>query len=477
MTNRRSFIKNVALSSAAVAIGLPSQSGEHFPPFISKRPPLAKRRFSSQAVEDTIVQVKKAMADEELAWLFENCFPNTLDTTVTYVEKDEAPSTYVITGDIDAMWLRDSSAQVWPYLPLANKDGRLKKLLQGVIAKQTDFVLIDPYANAFYNDPTRISEWKNDLTDMKPGVHERKWEIDSLCYVIRLSHGYYTETSDASIFNQKWTEAMDLIVKTFREQQRKENKGPYHFQRTANNPTDTQFGNGYGNPTKKIGLIHSMFRPSDDACFYPFLVSSNMFAVVSLRQLAHIYSTVLNNTEKEKDCLALADEIDEVLHKYAILEHPAHGKLYPLEIDGFGNALFMDDANVPNLLSLPYLGYATSSDPLYLATRSFSLSHANPWYHEGRYAKGIGGPHVGENKIWPMGLIMQALTSQDDAEILACLRVIKNTHAGTGFIHESFHVNDPKDFSRSWFAWANTLFGELILHLYQTKKELLLVKL
>ena len=406
MTNRRSFIKNTALASAAVAVGLPSRSADRIPPFVSKRPPLAQRRFSSQAVEDIIVQVKKAMADEELAWMFENCFPNTLDTTVSYTEKDGAPSTYVITGDIDAMWLRDSSAQVWPYLPLANKDARLKKLLQGVIAKQTDFVLIDPYANAFYNDPARISEWKNDHTDMKPGVHERKWEIDSLCYVIRLSHGYYTETSDASIFNKKWQEAMDLIVKTFREQQRKENHGPYHFQRTANNPTDTQFGNGYGNPTKKIGLIHSMFRPSDDACFYPFLVSSNMFAVVSLRQLAHIYSAVLNDAVKENDCLALADEIDDALHKYAILDHATHGKLYPLEIDGFGNALFMDDANVPNLLSLPYLGYATSSDPLYRNTRSFSLSHANPWYHEGRYAKGIGGPHVGENKIWPMGLIM-----------------------------------------------------------------------
>ena len=362
MNSRRNFLKTSGIGIAGLALSSYTDKFAFQPlaetGFVSYRPEATKRNFVSKSVEDTITRVKKDISDPELAWLFENCFPNTLDTTVTYTETDGAPSTYVITGDIDAMWLRDSSAQVWPYLPLANKDARLKKLLQGVIAKQTDFVLIDPYANAFYNDPARISEWKNDHTEMKPGVHERKWEIDSLCYVIRLSHGYYTETSDASIFNKKWQQAMDLIVKTFREQQRKENHGPYHFQRTANNPTDTQFGNGYGNPTKKIGLIHSMFRPSDDACFYPFLVSSNMFAVVSLRQLAHIYSAVLNDAVKENDCLALADEIDDALHKYAILDHATHGKLYPLEIDVFGNALFMDDTNVPYLLSLPHLGNA-----------------------------------------------------------------------------------------------------------------------
>ena len=408
-----------------------------------------------------------------MAWIFKNCFPNTLDTTVNHYQKNGKPYTYVITGDIDAMWLRDSSAQVFPYLSLAKEDEKLKNLLKGVINKQIEFVLLDPYANAFYDDNQKVSEWKNDFTEMKPGVHERKWEIDSLCYVMRLSYHYWKTTGDASIFDEDWKNAMLLILKTFREQQRKENKGSYKFQRGNGNPLDTQFGGGYGNPTHKNGLIHSMFRPSDDATFYPYLVSSNMFAVVSLRQISEIFKTIFSSLNVDNQFIELANEVDEAIKNYAIFERKDFGKIYALEIDGFGNALFMDDANVPNLLSIPYLGYTSYHDEVYKNTRKFSLSTANPWFNEGKFAKGIGGPHVGENKIWPLGLIMQALTTDDDEEIFYCLKTLKNTHSGTGFIHESFDVNNPKDFSRSWFAWANTLFGELILHLYEKKPEVL----
>ena len=441
--------------------------------FVSQRPELSKRKFVSKSVENTIKKVKKSIADPELAWIFENCFPNTLDTTVNHYQKNGKPYTYVITGDIDAMWLRDSSAQVFPYLSLAKEDEKLKNLLKGVINKQIEFVLLDPYANAFYDDNQKVSEWKNDFTEMKPGVHERKWEIDSLCYVMRLSYHYWKTTGDASIFDEDWKNAMLLILKTFREQQRKENKGPYKFQRGNGNPLDTQFGGGYGNPTHKNGLIHSMFRPSDDATFYPFLISSNMFAVVSLRQISEIFKTIFSSLNVDNQFIELANEVDEAIKNYAIFERKDFGKIYALEIDGFGNALFMDDANVPNLLSIPYLGYTSYHDEVYKNTRKFSLSTANPWFNEGKFAKGIGGPHVGENKIWPLGLIMQALTTDDDEEIFYCLKTLKNTHSGTGFIHESFDVNNPKDFSRSWFAWANTLFGELILHLYEKKPEIL----
>ena len=441
--------------------------------FVSQRPELSKRKFVSKSVENTIKKVKKSIADPELAWIFENCYPNTLDTTVNHYQKNGKPYTYVITGDIDAMWLRDSSAQVFPYLSLAKEDEKLKNLLKGVINKQIEFVLLDPYANAFYDDNQKVSEWKNDFTEMKPGVHERKWEIDSLCYVMRLSYHYWKTTGDASIFDEDWKNAMLLILKTFREQQRKENKGPYKFQRGNGNPLDTQFGGGYGNPTHKNGLIHSMFRPSDDATFYPYLVSSNMFAVVSLRQISEIFKTIFSSLNVDNQFIELANEVDEAIKNYAIFERKDFGKIYALEIDGFGNALFMDDANVPNLLSIPHLGYTSYHDEVYKNTRKFSLSKNNPWFNEGKFAKGIGGPHVGENKIWPLGLIMQALTTDDDEEIFFCLKTLKNTHSGTGFIHESFDVNNPKDFSRSWFAWANTLFGELILHLYEKKPEIL----
>lgn len=439
----------------------------------SCRPAPARRCFTSPAVEDILRAVTAAIADPELAWMFGNCFPNTLDTTVRQYEKDGKPHTYVITGDIDAMWLRDSTAQVWPYLPLAPRDDALKTLLQGVVRQQAAFVLLDPYANAFYDDPSKPSHWADDRTEMRPGVHERKWELDSLCYVIRLAHGYWERTGDASVFDADWRRAMKLIVATFREQQRRENPGPYTFERLSVNPTDTQCGRGYGNPTRKTGLIHSMFRPSDDGTIYPFLISSNLFAVTSLRQLQTLFSAVLDDRPFAAECGRLADEVDAAIREYGVGTHPFAGRIYALEADGFGNCLFMDDANVPNLLSIPYLGGCGLEDPLYQNTRRFSLSRHNPWFNEGKFARGIGGPHVGQNKIWPLGLVMQALTSTDDAEILYCLRTLKNTHAGTGFIHESFHVDNPADFSRAWFAWANTIFGELILTLHATRPDLL----
>ncbi|WP_415324401.1 glycoside hydrolase family 125 protein [Chryseobacterium sp. MMS23-Vi53] len=472
MLDRRNFIKKSSLGLSFFA--LPTSAKILFTDdYVSKRPNLEKRKFTSQAVENTIKTIKKSIADPELAWMFENCFPNTLDTTVKFYVKDSKPFTYVITGDIDAMWLRDSSAQVYPYLSLANQDEKLKDLLKGVINKQVECVLLDPYANAFFDDPNKITDWKDDATQMKPGIHERKWEIDSLCYVMRLSYNYWKITGDSSVFDSDWKKAMLLILQTFKEQQRKDSKGPYSFQRSNGNPLDTQFAGGFGNPTKKVGLIHSMFRPSDDATFYPFLISSNMFAVVSLRETAEIFSKILKDENLSVEFKNLAKEVDEAIQKYAILNHPEAGKIYALEIDGFGNALFMDDANVPNLLSIPYLGYASKDDEVYQNTRKFSLSKANPWFSEGKFAKGIGGPHIGEHKIWPLGLTMQALTTDNDEEIISCLKILKATHAGTGFIHESFDVNNPKDFTRSWFAWANTLFGELILHLHKTKPEIL----
>ncbi len=472
MVNRREFIKKSGVGIGFFAI--PNSVRFIFSDeYISKRPPMNERKFTSEAVEKTIKTIKKSIADEELAWMFENCFPNTLDTTVKFYRKNNKPYTYVITGDIDAMWLRDSSAQVYPYLSLANEDEKLKNLLKGVINKQVECVLLDPYANAFFDNSSKISEWRDDSTQMKPGIHERKWEIDSLCYVMRLSYNYWKITGDSSIFDTDWKKAMLLILQTFKEQQRKDSKGPYKFQRSNGNPLDTQFAGGYGNPTKKVGLIHAMFRPSDDATFYPFLISSNMFAVVSLRETAEIFSEFFNDENTAAQFKNLAEEVDEAIQKYAVLNHPTAGKIYALEIDGFGNALFMDDANVPNLLSIPYLGYRSKEDEIYKNTRKFSLSKANPWFSEGKFAKGIGGPHIGEHKIWPLGLIMQALTTDDNEEIVSCLKMLKATHAGTGFIHESFDVDNPKDFTRSWFAWANTLFGELILHLYKTKPEIL----
>jgi hypothetical protein len=477
MGNRRNFIKSTGLGLAGLAASNYAKvfAGPiNFTPydFASLRPALSKRNFTSKSIEDTLIRVKRDISDPELAWMFENCFPNTLDTTVTYTEPEGKPDTFVITGDIHAMWLRDSSAQVWPYLPLTTKDEPLRKLIAGVINRQVKCILLDPYANAFL-DGDEISEWKSDLTEMKPGIHERKWEIDSLCYPIRLAYGYWKATGDTSVFDSKWNDAMELTYTTFRVQQRKENQGPYSFKRTTAWQTDTVPGNGWGNPQKPVGLICSIFRPSDDATIFPFLIPSNYFAVVSLRQLIEICDSVTGNKTLGLKARKLADEVEKALTQYAVADHMHYGKVIAFEVDGYGNRLMMDDSNVPSLLALPYLGCIDVKDPVYQNTRKFLFSDDHCWFFRGKAASGIGSPHTLKDMIWPMTLIIKAMTTNDPQEIKECLETLKNTHAATGFIHESFHKDDPANFTRKWFAWANTLFGELIIKVHAEHPDLL----
>jgi hypothetical protein len=469
--NRRQFIQSSTVLGSALL--LPSIGWATESEFPVVRIPKSQRKFKSVAVEKTIQRVQSSIGNKELAWMFGNCFPNTLDTTVDFEVVDGRPDTYVITGDIDAMWLRDSSAQVWPYLPLMKEDAALQQLIAGVINRQTRCILLDAYANAFYKDPNKISPWKTDLTDMKPGVHERKWEVDSLCHPIRLAHGYWKNTNDTTPFDDSWRDAILLTLKTFREQQRKNGKGPYHFQRRTEIQTDTLPGKGYGNPAKPVGLIFSMFRPSDDATIFPFLIPSNFFAAVSLRQAAEMLEQIHNDKESAAQCRALADEVGSALRDYAVVNPRGFGEIYAYEVDAFGNFYCIDDGNIPNLLSLPYLGAVTTDDEIYRNTRRFVLSESNPYFCKGNAGEGEGGPHVGMGMIWPLGIITEALTSTDDSEIRRCLLTLQKTHAETGFMHEAFNQDNPKKFTRPWFAWANTIFGELILKTCKERPSLL----
>jgi uncharacterized protein len=473
---RRTFLHTAALAASSLALNPAAGAAgaaEAAATFPVVRTPLEQRKFTSPAVEKAIEMIQADIGNKELAWMFGNCFPNTLDTTVDFSMIDGRPDTYVITGDIDAMWLRDSSAQVYPYLPLMKDDPKLQQLIAGVINRQTRCVLLDPYANAFYKDASVPGHWGDDLTDMKPGVHERKWEIDSLCYTIRLAYEYWMLSKDSAPFDQKWQDAIQAIVQTFREQQRKTDKGPYHFMRKTEWATDSLPGKGYGNPAKPNGLIRSMFRPSDDATIFPYLIPSNFFAVVSLRQAAEMLDAISKNSALAADCRALADEVDAALKQYATVQHPLAGKVYAFEVDGFGNFYCTDDGNIPNVLSLPYLGSVTTTDPIYQATRKMLLSAQNPYWCIGKAATGLGGPHVGVDMIWPLGVITEGLTSTDDAEIKGCLTTLQKNHAGTGFMHEAFHKDDPNNFTRKWFAWANTIFGEFVLKTYHERKALL----
>lgn len=486
IASRRSFLRSAAatviapsMASKMQAAGVEPQTSIQVPEVKAPwdmsqgRPKPSERKFHSDAVEAFLKERSRQIADPELASLFVSCFPNTLDTTVEPGTFEGKPDTAVITGDIPAMWLRDSSAQVWPYLPLAKQDRRLRDLLEGVIRRQARCILIDPYANAFMADLNAPAlPWSlKDKTELRQGVGERKWEVDSLCYPIRLAHGYWKQTGDTGPFDQSWRDAMRLIVDTFRVQQRKHGDGPYRFQRTSNASTETLPAAGLGNPVRPVGLIASGFRPSDDACIFPFLVPSNLFAVTSMRQLAEMAHVILHDEGLAKNASSLADEVEKALREHAIVA-TTEGTIWAYEVDGYGSQLLMDDANVPSLLGLPYIDSSPDA-ALYVRTRAFCWSKRNPWFFQGTAGEGIGGPHVGRDMIWPMSQIMYAFTSQQDAEIRNVLGMLKRSAAGFGFMHESYFKDGPKRFTRPWFAWANTLFGELVGTLAVTRPQVL----
>ena len=473
----------ITLAGAFIAIGHNSYAAEssvcvsdntavtrQSPTFVSCRPVPSDRLFHSDAVERRIRKVKASLTNPKLAWMFENCFPNTIDTTVHYrIGEDGKHDTFVYTGDIHAMWLRDSGAQVWPYVQLANEDEQLRQMLEGVIRRQFKCIIIDPYANAFNDGPTG-GDWMSDLTDMRPEVHERKWEIDSLCYPLRLAYEYWKVTGDTSIFDEEWLEAIQKILATFKEQQRFDGIGKYRFQRKTERALDTLNNDGLGAPVKPCGLIVSSFRPSDDATTFQFLVPSNFFAVSVLRKAAEILKTVNGEKSIADECIVLADQVEKALAENAVVDHPVFGKIYAFEVDGFGNSHLMDDSNAPSLLSLPYLSDVDVNDPIYRNTRRFVWSEYNPYFFRGTAGEGIGGPHIGYDMVWPMSIMMKAFTSTDDREIAQCIKMVMDTEAGTGFIHESFNKDNAEDFTRPWFAWQNTLFGELIVKLINEGK-------
>ena len=475
MTTRRSFMQTMAAAAAVLAgDSARSLAVASSTQLVSQRPHADARTYASPAIERAIGRVKETIKHPKLAWMFENCFPNTLDTTVDFEVIDGKPDAFIITGDIDAMWLRDSTAQVWPYFEFASQDSQLQALFQGLINRQVKCVLLDPYANAFYKDLSRVSYWKDDKPTPQPGVHERKWEIDSLCYVIRLSYEYYRRTGDVSVFDSDWDAAMRLIVQTFRTEQRKDSTTPYSFARTRDNSNIVAPFYGKGRPSKPVGLIASAFRPSDDGCMYPYLIPSNFFAVQSLTQLSKLYIEAFGDHGFAQECDAFASEVSDAIETYAVSKHLGYGKIYAYEVDGFGNKVFVDDPNVPSLIALRYLLDASHyDDRIYENTRRYLLSTDNPYYFIGEAGEGQGGPHAGMNTIWPMGIILRAMTSRHNEEIIWCVNQLMNTDAGTGFMHETFHKDDASQFSRSWFAWANTLFGELIVKLSRTKPDLL----
>ena len=293
---------------------------------------LEKRKFTSEAVERKITEVTKAIADPEVARIFEACYPNTLDTTVYFEPKDGKPDTYIITGDINAMWLRDSAAQVQAYLPLCKEDAHLAQMIVGLIHRQAGYILIDPYANAFQKDASRSSPHSKDDTEMRPGVFERKWEVDSLCYPIRLAYQYWKITGDTSAFDKQWQDAMRLVLATFRDQQRVKDQGQYRFIRGRVKAGEA----GYGAPFKPTGMICSAFRDSDDPTLYLFNIPENMMALAALRQLAEIADAIMPRDGLAAEARAIARDVTKGMEEYGTINDPKYGRMYVYECDGLG---------------------------------------------------------------------------------------------------------------------------------------------
>lgn len=416
-----------------------------------------------KSVLSVIEQVKEKFSqDPETVELFINCYTNTLDTTVKRMEDG---TTHVITGDIPAMWLRDSAAQVRPYLILGKEDKEIGDMLVGLVKRQMFFVGIDAYANAFNMEPGE-SPWTSDETKMNPWLWERKYEIDSLCYPIQLSYLVWKNTGRTDQFDENYVKGVKRILEVWRTEQNHEENSTYSFIRRGYYFTDTLSREGKGALVRpNTGLIWSGFRPSDDACVYGYFIPANMFAVVVLGYLEEIAEQVLGDEKLKEEAAALKREVYETIETLGILHNDQFGDVYAYEVDGYGQYLLMDDANVPSLLSMSYLGYKGKNIKTQENTRRMILSDGNPYYYKGKAAKGIGSPHTPVGYIWHIALCMQGMTATEEAEKYEILETIKRTHGGKKMMHEGFSVEDPTKYTREWFSWANAMFCEFVMDL------------
>lgn len=416
---------------------------------------------------DSIAQIAK----NHPAWIavFKRCYTDTLDNTVKILEDG---STFVLTGDIPAMWLRDSTAQLKPYLFVAKEDPKIRQTIAGLVKHQMALILKDPYANAFNIADNWKGHHETDHTDLSGWIWERKYEVDSLCYPLQLAYLLWKETGETNHLDVTFIAGVREILRVWTVEQ-DHSQSSYRFVRDTDRKEDTLVNDGQGPDFAVTGMTWSAFRPSDDACIYSYLVPSNMFATVVLSYVVEIFDKLNLDGAEEivPHAQRLQKEIKEGIENYAYMKNAKGEKIYAFEVDGLGNASMMDDPNVPSLLAAPYLGFCSIDDEVYQATRRTILSSENPYYYEGSYAAGLGSSHTFYRYIWPIALAIQGLTTHDKEEKRQILDLMVACDGGTGVMHESFHVDDPTKYSREWFSWANMMFCELVLDYYDLKIE------
>ncbi|MFF4473518.1 glycoside hydrolase family 125 protein [Streptomyces sp. NPDC001599] len=392
---------------------------------------------------------------------FGRTLTRSLDDTLARTIRRMADGTaFVVTGDIPAMWLRDSSTQMMPYLALLKEDGGLQDLLLAVLRRQFQQIAHDPYANAFNAEPSGRAHDPADLCE-DPWVWEEKYEVDSLAFPLLLAHRFWAASGRTDHVAGALRTARTAIS-VWRTEQDHERLSTYRFRRENGPPGDTLPNAGRGTHVTRTGMTWSGFRPSDDACAFGYNIPANLCAAAALDGTAELAHHA-HDTELAENADQLAAELRAAAVRHGTVRHPDFGMMYAYEVDGNGNALLMDDANMPGLLSLPLVANIPTTDPVYLATRRFVLSPANPTWHRGTAAEGIGSPHTPDGHIWPIALAVQGLTSNDTTERLRALTTLLSTDAGTGQMHESFHKDDPRRFTRPWFSWANAMYAELAL--------------
>ncbi|MGX7352417.1 hypothetical protein RU97_GL001873 [Enterococcus canis] len=420
------------------------------------------------SVEKFMQEITAKCGEAHQGWAenFNAAFANTLLTTV---KRHEDGTTFLLTGDIPAMWLRDSTAQVRPYIVVAKQDEDLAEMIAGLVRKQFFYINLDPYANAF-NEAANGAGHQTDHTVMNDWIWERKYEIDSLCYPVQLAYLLYKNTGKTSQFNEDFVTGVQKILEVFQTEQDHRNS-PYQFERDTTRLEDTLPNDGKGTAIAPTGMTWSGFRPSDDACRYGYLVPSNMFAVVVLGYLEEIFQGPLTDAAIVKVAGELKAAIQAGIEAHGRTVNQAGEDIYAYEVDGLGNASIMDDSNVPNLISAPYLGYGDNQEARYLRTRQTLLSKENPYFYEGSYARGIGSSHTPENYVWPIAMAMEGMTTPDKQEKERILDQLVATDAGTHLMHEGFNVDDPSQYTREWFSWANMMFCELVMDYFDIRVE------